>query len=139
MPFLLKALICPKLLFVFHSGLFYSHISVGCVALSETFVHPWQLLSNFVTMISPVNSHDHHGRHTISAAYACFLDSELGSLSPGKLADFVILSTSTLDDLAEGSVTVEATYVAGVQAYPWKCIASYRRQRTFLSRRDLVN
>lgn len=56
--------------------------------------------------------------HTISAAYACFLDSELGSLSPGKLADFVILSTSTLDDLAEGSVTVEATYVAGVQAYP---------------------
>jgi hypothetical protein len=44
-----------------------------------------------------------------------------------------------LDDLAEGSVTVEATYVAGVQAYPWKCIASYRRQRTFLSRRDLVN
>ncbi|KAJ7005009.1 protein LONG AFTER FAR-RED 3 isoform X1 [Populus alba x Populus x berolinensis] len=56
--------------------------------------------------------------HTISAAYACFLDNELGSLSPGKLADFVILSTSTLDDLAEGSVTVEATYVAGVQAYP---------------------
>ncbi|KAJ6702946.1 hypothetical protein OIU85_028963 [Salix viminalis] len=64
-------------------------------------------------MISPVNSHDHHGRHTISAAYACFLDNELGSISPGKLADFVILSTSTLDDLAEGSVTVEATYVAG--------------------------
>ncbi|XP_011020404.1 PREDICTED: uncharacterized protein LOC105122806 isoform X1 [Populus euphratica] len=56
--------------------------------------------------------------HTISAAYACFLDNELGSLSPGKLADFVILSASTLDDLAEGSVTVEATYVAGVQAYP---------------------
>lgn len=55
---------------------------------------------------------------TISAAYACFLDNELGSISPGKLADFVILSTSTLDDLAEGSVTVEATYVAGKQAYP---------------------
>ncbi|CAK7336519.1 unnamed protein product [Dovyalis caffra] len=56
--------------------------------------------------------------HTISAAYACFLDNELGSLSPGKLADFVILSTSTLDDLAEGSVTVEATYVGGEKAYP---------------------
>lgn len=40
MLFLLKALICPKLSFFFHSGLFYSHISVGCVALSETFVHP---------------------------------------------------------------------------------------------------
>jgi len=65
MLFLLKALICPKLSFVFHSGLFYSHISVGCVALSETFVHPWQLLSNFVTMISP-------GTHTITMAGTLF-------------------------------------------------------------------
>ncbi|XP_018818071.1 protein LONG AFTER FAR-RED 3 isoform X2 [Juglans regia] len=57
--------------------------------------------------------------YTISAARACFLDKELGSLSPGKLADFVILSTGSWDDFAaEGSASVEATYVAGLQAYP---------------------
>ncbi|KAG2668886.1 hypothetical protein I3760_14G009900 [Carya illinoinensis] len=57
--------------------------------------------------------------YTISAARACFLDKELGSLSPGKLADFVILSTDSWDDFAaEGSTSVEATYVAGLQAYP---------------------
>jgi len=57
--------------------------------------------------------------HTISAARACFLDNELGSLSPGKLADFVVLSASSwVDFAAEGSATVEATYVSGAQAYP---------------------
>ncbi|KAJ8755909.1 hypothetical protein K2173_024454 [Erythroxylum novogranatense] len=57
--------------------------------------------------------------HTISAARSCFLDHELGSLSPGKLADFVVLSTSSWDEFsAEGSADVEATYVAGEQAYP---------------------
>ena len=61
----------------------------------------------------------HTGRHTISAAQACFLDNDLGSLSPGKLADFVILSTDSWDDFAaEGSASIEATYVSGVQAYP---------------------
>ncbi|PQQ19672.1 uncharacterized protein Pyn_22603 [Prunus yedoensis var. nudiflora] len=57
--------------------------------------------------------------YTLSAARACFLDSDLGSLSPGKLADFVILSRDSWDDVAaEGSTSVEATYVGGVQAYP---------------------
>eukprot|EP00257_Ricinus_communis_P013515 XP_015570961.1 uncharacterized protein LOC8270879 isoform X2 [Ricinus communis] len=57
--------------------------------------------------------------HTISAARACFLDCDLGSLSPGKLADFVILSTNSWDDFeTEASAAVEATYVAGAQAYP---------------------
>ncbi|KAK6933977.1 Amidohydrolase 3 [Dillenia turbinata] len=56
---------------------------------------------------------------TISAARACFLDEYLGSLSPGKLADFVILSTDSWDDFAaEGSASVEATYVGGIRAYP---------------------
>jgi hypothetical protein len=62
----------------------------------------------------------HAGRHTISAARACFLDDDLGSLSPGKLADFVILSTDSWDEFAaQGSASVEATYVAGLRAYPW--------------------
>lgn len=57
--------------------------------------------------------------HTISAAYACFLENDVGSLSPGKLADFVVLSTSSWDEFeTEGSASVEATYVAGAQAYP---------------------
>ncbi|XP_058196312.1 protein LONG AFTER FAR-RED 3 isoform X2 [Rhododendron vialii] len=57
--------------------------------------------------------------YTISAARACFLDEEVGSLSPGKFADFVVLSTESWDELmAEGSAYVKATYVGGVQAYP---------------------
>ncbi|KAJ7949348.1 Amidohydrolase [Quillaja saponaria] len=56
---------------------------------------------------------------TISAARACFLDNDLGSLSPGKLADFVILSVNSWENFAtEASASVEATYVSGVQAYP---------------------
>ncbi|TXG60976.1 hypothetical protein EZV62_012339 [Acer yangbiense] len=57
--------------------------------------------------------------HTLSAAHACFLENDLGSLSLGKLADFVILSTDSWEDFAaEGSASIEATYVSGVQAYP---------------------
>ncbi|CAK9171042.1 unnamed protein product [Ilex paraguariensis] len=57
--------------------------------------------------------------YTISAARACFLDEDLGSLSPGKFADFVVLSTDSWDGFADsGSASVEATYVGGVQAYP---------------------
>ncbi|GMN51481.1 hypothetical protein TIFTF001_020637 [Ficus carica] len=57
--------------------------------------------------------------YTISAARACFLDKEVGSLSPGRLADFVIISTYSWHGFAaEGSASVEATYVSGVQAYP---------------------
>ncbi|XP_059652002.1 protein LONG AFTER FAR-RED 3 isoform X3 [Cornus florida] len=57
--------------------------------------------------------------YTISAARACFLDKDVGSLSPGKLADFVVLSTDSWDEFAsEGSASIEATYVGGVQAYP---------------------
>ncbi|KAL8143308.1 hypothetical protein V2J09_016340 [Rumex salicifolius] len=58
-------------------------------------------------------------RHTMAAAQACFLDKEIGSLSPGKRADFVVLSTDSWDDFKkEASASVEATYVGGIQAYP---------------------
>ncbi|KFK34823.1 hypothetical protein AALP_AA5G197600 [Arabis alpina] len=57
--------------------------------------------------------------HTISAARAAFLDYHLGSLSPGKLADFVVLSTNSWDDFSEDcSASVLATYVGGMQMYP---------------------
>ncbi|XP_019185279.1 PREDICTED: uncharacterized protein LOC109180243 isoform X1 [Ipomoea nil] len=59
--------------------------------------------------------------YTISAARACFLDKNVGSLSPGKLADFVVLSTDSWDSFAsDGSASVQATYVGGIQAYPKK-------------------
>ncbi|KAM3379207.1 protein LONG AFTER FAR-RED 3 isoform X1 [Capsicum galapagoense] len=59
--------------------------------------------------------------YTISAAHACFLDKYVGSLSPGKYADFVVLSTSSWEDLAtEVSADVEATYVGGSKAYSIK-------------------
>ncbi|XP_030488961.2 protein LONG AFTER FAR-RED 3 [Cannabis sativa] len=66
-----------------------------------------------------ISVHDALKAHTISAARACFLDKDIGSLSPGKLADFVVLSTDSWDEFASvGSASVEATYVAGIQVYP---------------------
>ncbi|XP_010557861.1 PREDICTED: uncharacterized protein LOC104826726 [Tarenaya hassleriana] len=57
--------------------------------------------------------------HTMGAARAAFLDRYLGSLSPGKLADFVILSTDSWEEFSkEGSASVVATFVAGKKAYP---------------------
>ncbi|TKY49710.1 putative amidohydrolase YtcJ [Spatholobus suberectus] len=57
--------------------------------------------------------------YTISAARASCLDNDLGSLSIGKLADFVILSTNSWEDFAkEASTSIEATYVSGTRKYP---------------------
>ncbi|KAI5677020.1 hypothetical protein M9H77_07970 [Catharanthus roseus] len=57
--------------------------------------------------------------YTIWAAEACFLDEYVGSLSAGKYADFVVLSTASWDDFASGgSASVEATYVGGNRAFP---------------------
>ncbi|CAM8917138.1 unnamed protein product [Rhodiola kirilowii] len=73
---------------------------------------PW-IASECVTLNEALKA------YTISAARACFLDNEVGSLSPGKLADFVILSANSLDDFAMNvSVYIEATYVGGVRSYP---------------------
>ncbi|XP_060179167.1 protein LONG AFTER FAR-RED 3 isoform X2 [Lycium barbarum] len=56
--------------------------------------------------------------YTIWAAHACFLDKYVGSLSPGKYADFVVLSTNSWEDFAtEFSADVEATYIGGSKAY----------------------
>lgn len=69
------------------------------------------------------------GRYTISAARACFLDKDVGSLSPGKLADFVVLSTDSWDSFASyGSASVQATYVGGIQAYPKEIKADYQME-----------
>ncbi|KAF8642101.1 hypothetical protein HU200_067358 [Digitaria exilis] len=57
--------------------------------------------------------------HTISAAYACFLDHAVGSLSPGKHADFVVLPSTSWDDFSgDLPAHVLATYVSGKLAYP---------------------
>ncbi|CAO2167744.1 unnamed protein product [Urochloa humidicola] len=57
--------------------------------------------------------------HTISAAYACFLDDAVGSLSEGKFADFVVLPSTSWDDFAgDLPAHVLATYVSGKPAYP---------------------
>ncbi|PIN21975.1 N-substituted formamide deformylase [Handroanthus impetiginosus] len=65
-----------------------------------------------------ISLHDALNGYTISAAHACFLDEDVGSLSPGKMADFVILSSDSWDKFAAGaSASVEATYVGGLLAY----------------------
>lgn len=58
-------------------------------------------------------------RYTIGAARACFLEGDVGSLSTGKMADFVVLSPHSWDEFAaQGSASVVATYVGGVRAFP---------------------
>jgi len=56
---------------------------------------------------------------TLGAAYAAFQEQEIGSLEPGKKADFVILSQDIMqvpaDDLLDTSVI--ATYVGGTLVY----------------------
>ncbi|TVU36822.1 hypothetical protein EJB05_18771 [Eragrostis curvula] len=57
--------------------------------------------------------------HTISAAYACFLDHIVGSLSEGKYADFVVLPSTSWDEFSNDvPEQVLATYVSGKLAYP---------------------
>ncbi|KAL1815657.1 hypothetical protein ACET3Z_018231 [Daucus carota] len=55
---------------------------------------------------------------TILAAKACFLDKDVGSLSTGKMADFVVLMNDSWEGFAEhGYGSIAATYVGGRQAY----------------------
>jgi len=54
---------------------------------------------------------------TIDAAWQVFLDEDLGSIEPGKLADLVVLSGDplTADDLRE--LVVERTFIGGAEVY----------------------
>ena len=56
---------------------------------------------------------------TLEAAYAGFADTEVGSLAPGKRADFVVLAEDPLavPEAALRSLTIEATYVDGKPVY----------------------
>ena len=58
--------------------------------------------------------------HTLSSAYAAFDDDDLGSLSPGKHADFVIWDkdlrkTRKSEDVV--ALSPRATYLAGEAVY----------------------
>ena len=56
---------------------------------------------------------------TLEAAYAGFAENEIGSLVPGKRADFVILAEDPLavPDAVLRSLTIKATYVDGKAVY----------------------
>jgi predicted amidohydrolase YtcJ len=60
--------------------------------------------------------------YTTNNAYLCFLDEQIGSLEPGKLADFVVLDrdllTCPVDDIKDTKVL--ATYLGGVQVFEAK-------------------
>jgi len=56
---------------------------------------------------------------TLDAAYAAFQEDDLGSIEPGKYADFVILSQDLMTVPAEEILSTEvvATYLGGQQVY----------------------
>jgi hypothetical protein len=55
----------------------------------------------------------------MGSAYAEFQDKEKGSITPGKLADFVVLSDDIfkIPPVAIKNVKVEATYLGGKLVY----------------------
>lgn len=102
---------------IFHLFFILENILHYSVICKVSIKHPFPLF-NEINFHSRTSAHQ-PCRYTISAAYASFLNKDLGSLSPGKLADFVILSTDSWDDFeAQGSASIEATYTGGKQAYP---------------------
>lgn len=56
-------------------------------------------------------------RYTWGSAYACFRDAQVGTLSPTKFADFVVLSDNLLTHHFSTTPSVLATYVAGERVY----------------------
>ncbi|MDQ7850201.1 MAG: amidohydrolase [Armatimonadota bacterium] len=57
--------------------------------------------------------------YTLGGAYAAFEEAHLGSLEPGKLADFVVLSHDPFaaEPDALGEIGVMATFIGGVQVF----------------------
>jgi len=57
---------------------------------------------------------------TLDAAYAGFAEAEVGSLAPGKRADFIVLSRDieAIEPAALLELRVEATYVDGKKVFP---------------------
>jgi predicted amidohydrolase YtcJ len=57
--------------------------------------------------------------YTTRAAYACHREREIGSLEPGKLADFTVLDTNPLEAEPEriGGIGVLATVLGGTPVY----------------------
>ncbi len=54
---------------------------------------------------------------TLDAAYAAFQEQDLGSITPGKRADFVVLSSDYETAANVRNLTVEATYLGGRKIY----------------------
>ncbi len=66
-----------------------------------------------------INIHQALRMHTYNGAYASFEEEIKGSLEPGKLADYVILSASPYDTATEDvpSILVEKTFIGGEEVY----------------------
>jgi len=54
---------------------------------------------------------------TIDAAWQVFMDDEIGSIEPGKMADLVVLSGSPLDAEDMRTLIVERTFIGGAEVY----------------------
>jgi hypothetical protein len=72
---------------------------------------------------TPENAIDLHNCikcYTINGAYATFRESQIGSISEGKKADFIILNNDifSVPEDEIGMIKVEETYVNGEKAYP---------------------
>ena len=68
---------------------------------------------------------------TLDAAYAGFAENDVGSLEPGKRADFVVLAEDPLAIPPERlrTLTVRATYVDGKPVYEAKAGAATASKR----------
>lgn len=53
--------------------------------------------------------------YTLAAAYASFMDEDIGSISQGKYADFAVLSQDPFHE--DGEVSVLATYKGGIRVF----------------------